>query len=113
VRLHGRNYKEWFQADNRHDRYNHLYKPQELEGWKEKIADISKKSERTFVITNNHYKGQAAVNALELKKMLSGKKVKAPKVLIDHYSEQLREIAEPSCDVAGFKPPSHEPEKQE
>jgi len=26
VRLHGRNYKEWFQADNRNDRYNYLYK---------------------------------------------------------------------------------------
>ena len=25
VRLHGRNYKEWFEADNRDDRYNYLY----------------------------------------------------------------------------------------
>src|SRR5579884_4562845 len=88
VRLHGRNYKEWFQADNRNDRYNYLYKPYQLEDWKEKISTISTKSQKTFAITNNHYKGQAAVNALELKSMLSGKKVKAPKVLIDHYPEQ-------------------------
>ncbi len=94
VRLHGRNYKEWFQANNRDDRYNYLYKPAELEGWKEKIANISQRAEKTFAITNNHYKGQAAVNALELKHMLSGKKVKAPKPLVEHYPEQLREITE-------------------
>jgi uncharacterized protein YecE (DUF72 family) len=94
IRLHGRNYKEWFQADNRNDRYNYLYKPKELEGWKEKIAHISGRTEKTFVVANNHFKGQAAVNALELKNMLSGERVKAPRPLVEHYSEQLEKIAE-------------------
>src|SRR5215471_4431996 len=94
VRLHGRNYKEWFQSDNRDDRYNYLYKPKELEGWKEKIVHISRDSEKTFAITNNHYLGQAAVNALELKSMLSGKKVKAPQTLVEHYPEALAGISE-------------------
>jgi len=95
VRLHGRNYKEWFQADNRNDRYNYLYKPKELQGWQERITQISQQTEKTFVVANNHFKGQAAVNALELKNMLSGKRVKAPKPLVEHYSEQLMAIAEP------------------
>jgi uncharacterized protein YecE (DUF72 family) len=95
VRLHGRNYKEWFQADNRNDRYNYLYKPKELEGWKDKILHIAEHAEKTFVVANNHYKGQAAVNALELKSMLGDKRVKAPKPLVEHYSEQLSEIAGP------------------
>jgi uncharacterized protein YecE (DUF72 family) len=95
VRLHGRNYKEWFQADNRNDRYNYLYKPRELEGWKERITYISQQTEKTFVVANNHFKGQAAVNALELKNMLSGERVKAPKPLVEHYSEQLMAITEP------------------
>jgi uncharacterized protein YecE (DUF72 family) len=95
VRLHGRNYKEWFQSDNRNDRYNYLYKPAELEGWKYKIDKISRHSEKTFAITNNHYQGQAAVNALELKNMLSGKKVMAPQTLVEHYPEQLKGISEP------------------
>jgi uncharacterized protein YecE (DUF72 family) len=94
VRLHGRNYKEWFQSDNRNDRYNYLYKPSELEGWKYKIDNISRHSDKTFAITNNHYQGQAAVNALELKNMLSGKKVKAPKTLVEHYLKQLEGISE-------------------
>lgn len=87
VRLHGRNYKEWFQADNRNDRYNYLYSSDELKGWAEKIRHVEEKSEKTFAITNNHYKGQAAVNALELKSMLSGRKVKAPESLVKHYGE--------------------------
>ncbi|HKD79729.1 MAG TPA: DUF72 domain-containing protein [Candidatus Angelobacter sp.] len=94
VRLHGRNYQEWFHADNRNDRYNYLYKPKELEGWKEKITDIAQQTDKTFVVANNHYKGQAAVNALELKNMLGGKKVKTPKPLVEHYPEQLGGIAE-------------------
>lgn len=95
VRLHGRNYKEWFHSGSRHDRYNYLYKPKELEGWKEKIIHISRNTQKTFAITNNHYRGQAAVNALELKNMLSGKKVKAPHTLVEHYPEALKGISEP------------------
>ncbi len=86
VRLHGRNYKEWFQADNRNDRYDYLYKPEELTPWTEKIRSVEQKTEKTFAITNNHYKGQAAVNALELKSMLSGRKVRAPETLVKTYS---------------------------
>ena len=93
VRLHGRNYKEWFQSDNRNDRYNYLYTPQQLEPWKEKIERLGAKAEKTFAITNNHYKGKAAVNALELKGMLSRKKVKAPDTLMQHYPE-LKDFAE-------------------
>ena len=87
VRLHGRNYKEWFQSDNRDDRYNYLYTPQQLVPWKEKIERLGQKAEKTFAVTNNHYKGQAAVNALELKQMLSGRRVKAPETLVEHYPE--------------------------
>ncbi len=97
VRLHGRNYQEWFQPEgrgNRNDRYNYLYKRPELEGWKERITHIARQTEKTYVIANNHFKGQAPVNALELKNMLSGKRVKAPAPLIEHYPEQLSEIAD-------------------
>jgi len=93
VRLHGRNYKEWFQSDNRNDRYNYLYTPKQLEPWKEKIERLGEKVEKTFAVTNNHYKGKAAVNALELKQMLKGSKVKSPATLLEHYPE-LRDFAE-------------------
>lgn len=98
VRLHGRNYQEWFQPEgrgSRNDRYNYLYKPKELEGWKDRITHIAQQTDKTYVIANNHFRGQAPVNALELKSMLSGKKVKAPKPLVDHYPEQLQNITDP------------------
>ena len=49
----------------------YLYTPKQLEPWKEKIDRLAQKAEKTFAVTNNHYKGKAAVNALELKQMLS------------------------------------------
>jgi uncharacterized protein YecE (DUF72 family) len=93
VRLHGRNYDQWFDSDNRNDRYNYLYKPAELEKWKEKVEVIARKAETTYVIANNHFQAQAAVNALQLKHLLGGKKIAAPETLVKHYPE-LREISE-------------------
>jgi len=95
VRLHGRNYDQWFDSDNRNDRYNYLYKEKELEDWKEKIGEIAKRAKTTFVITNNHFESKAGVNALELKSMLSGKRVAAPPTLIQKYPE-LRKFADPA-----------------
>src|SRR5215510_3771033 len=66
VRLHGRNYKEWFESEHRNDRYNYLYTRRELEGWAERVKTVSRSTEKTFVIANNHPDGKAAVNALEI-----------------------------------------------
>ena len=87
VRLHGRNYQQWFSAKKSEDRYNFLYTPDQLEHWRERIEEISEQAERTFVVANNHYLGKAAANASELKSMLSGKKVKAPPELMKTYPQ--------------------------
>jgi uncharacterized protein YecE (DUF72 family) len=97
VRLHGRNYAEWFDSDNRNDRYNYLYNERELAGWKERIENVAARAETTYVITNNHFESKAGMNAIELKSMLAGKKVAAPPTLIEKYPE-LRKFAEPSED---------------
>ena len=68
-RFHGRNYASWF-AEGRptHERYDYLYGKEELEPWvgriKEAADDAAVKA--VVAITNNHYQGQAAVNALQL-----------------------------------------------
>jgi uncharacterized protein YecE (DUF72 family) len=97
VRLHGRNYQEWFDSDNRNDRYNYLYKERELEGWKDRIENVAEKAQSTYVITNNHFESKAGVNALELKSMITGKRVPAPPTLIQRYPE-LRNFAVPDED---------------
>jgi len=103
VRLHGRNYSEWFDSDNRNDRYNYLYKERELEGWKERIENVAEKAQTTYVITNNHFESKAGVNALELKAMVTGKRVPAPPTLIQKYPE-LRRFADPADDSDGAPP---------
>jgi uncharacterized protein YecE (DUF72 family) len=94
VRLHGRNYEQWFEAERPHDRYDYLYSEKELAGWKTKIENVAGKAEVTFAIANNHFEGKAAVNALQLKHMISGRKVRAPENLVRHYPE-LEPISEP------------------
>jgi len=94
VRLHGRNYDQWFDSDSRNDRYNYLYSEAEIEKWKEKVERIAKRSQVTYVVANNHFEAKAGVNALELKHLLTGKRPKAPGSLIDHYPE-LKNHADP------------------
>ena len=97
VRLHGRNYDQWFEAEKPHDRYNYLYSNSELHGWKEKVERIAHRAEVTYVIANNHFEAKSGANALELKYMLSGKRQKAPESMLDHYPE-LSSIADPLPD---------------
>jgi uncharacterized protein YecE (DUF72 family) len=104
VRLHGRNYEQWFDSDNRNDRYNYLYNLRELSGWKERIESIAERTQTTYVITNNHFESKAGVNALELKAMISGKRVPAPPTLIQSYPE-LRKFADPAEDSGDTIPP--------
>ena len=98
VRLHGRNYDQWFDCDDRNDRYNYLYTESEIAGWKEKIERIAQRAEVTYVVANNHFEGKAGVNALELKHLLSGKRVSAPHTLIEHYPE-LKKYADAAEDT--------------
>jgi len=97
VRLHGRNYDQWFDSDNRNDRYNYLYKERELEDWKDRIENVAQRAQTTYVITNNHFESKAAVNAIDLKSMISGQRVKAPPTLIQKYPE-LRKFADSADD---------------
>ena len=44
-------------------RYNYLYSQAELFPWKDRIASVAQEAATTFVITNNHFVGQAVANA--------------------------------------------------
>jgi len=97
VRLHGRNYDQWFEAEKPHDRYNYLYSEAELRGWKAKIERMAQKAEVTYVIANNHFEAKSGVNALQLSHLLTGERQKAPSSLLRHYPE-LKAIADPLPD---------------
>jgi uncharacterized protein YecE (DUF72 family) len=110
-RLHGRNKSEWFKSDTNRDlRYNYLYSRGELEPVAKAIRSAAETASQTVVVLNNHFRGQAVANALELKSMLSGEKVPVPERLRDAVP-RLRSIAVPDPNaVSGqrelFDPPS-------
>jgi uncharacterized protein YecE (DUF72 family) len=86
VRLHGRNYQDWFREKApRDDRYNYLYSVEELEPWITRIKEVAAKTRESYVITNNHFRGQAVVNALEIKATLKEELVEAPAPLFEKY----------------------------
>ena len=91
VRVHGRNYRDWFRKGAGVEaRYDYLYPPEELAPWVERTKEIAREAEETFVITNNHYRAKALVNAVMLESMVSKKKVKAPAELVAAYPGELR-----------------------
>jgi uncharacterized protein YecE (DUF72 family) len=103
LRLHGRNAKDWFrEGAGRDARYDYLYNEFELFEICERIKLIAKESEAVYVITNNHYRGQAICNALEIRAKLEGKKVGVPEPLLVHYP-QLKEILEEKPPLPLFK----------
>ncbi len=86
VRLHGRNREAWFDPKAGRDaRYDYLYREDELEEWIDRIRDVARRSEKTFVFTNNHYRGQAPANALQILSRLAGRKVPVPSPLLRTY----------------------------
>lgn len=86
VRLHGRNYRDWFREDaGRDERYNYLYSQEELEEWVARIKKLAENTDRVYIVTNNHYRGQALTNALQLRNLLTGEKIQVPPQLLEKY----------------------------
>jgi uncharacterized protein YecE (DUF72 family) len=69
ARLHGRNYEKWFAHGETWERYNYLYSKEELAPWVDRVKTMAAAKE-TYVVTNNHFRGQAIVNAVELEESL-------------------------------------------
>ena len=91
VRVHGRNYREWFRKDAGVEaRYDYLYSKKELAPWAERAAEVDNAAKETYVVTNNHFKGKAVANALMLEAMVRGEKVAAPTTVVDEYPGALR-----------------------
>jgi uncharacterized protein YecE (DUF72 family) len=98
VRVHGRNFQDWFRKDAGRDaRYNYLYPPHELEPWAERTQELAGEpaTDDVFVVTNNHYRGKAVANALMLQAMVEGKPAPAPPGLFNEYGETLAGYAVP------------------
>ncbi|HSP05768.1 MAG TPA: DUF72 domain-containing protein [Acidobacteriota bacterium] len=93
VRFHGRNYKTWFAEDgNRDSRYDYLYTDAELEEWVPRVQEMASKSGGVYVVGNNHFRGQAPANILQLKAKTVKGPVDVPDSLFEAYP-QLKAVA--------------------
>ena len=91
IRFHGRNHANWFNTSNVFDRYDYLYNIEELQNWIRRIKNLSGEVEKIIIITNNHSKGQAVANSLELKTELSDSKItNVPQTLLNMYPRLIK-----------------------
>jgi len=67
-RFHGRN-QHWYGADTK-ERYNYLYSKTELMEFLPGIKKVNKQTKKTFVLFNNCFMGQSAVNAAQMRDLL-------------------------------------------
>jgi uncharacterized protein YecE (DUF72 family) len=119
VRVHGRNYRDWFRKGAGRDaRYDYLYSAGELEPWARRVEELARGAARAqggdgapdderagdvevpdvYVVTNNHFRGQAAANAKMLESMVEGRVVPAPPELFRVYEDALRPFAVPAAN---------------
>jgi uncharacterized protein YecE (DUF72 family) len=95
-RFHGRNAAKWFGPDTSNEqRYNYLYSGEELSPWLERIrrsqealsAMVAGESPAggVYAILNNHFRGQAVANALQINNRLTGRAETVPATLFEAY----------------------------
>jgi uncharacterized protein YecE (DUF72 family) len=87
-RFHGRNAAKWFGPDtSNEERYNYLYSEREMEPWAARIREGRERraDSNAYAVMNNHFRGQAVANALQLQQMLIGETRAAPESLREAY----------------------------
>lgn len=94
LRLHGRNAQQWFKKGaGRDQRYDYLYEPREIEELHATALELAEEHDEVYIVSNNHFEGQAVANAIELRARLVGERVPAPAELMARYP-RLGERAE-------------------
>ncbi|HKQ62444.1 MAG TPA: DUF72 domain-containing protein [Candidatus Polarisedimenticolaceae bacterium] len=88
LRLHGRNARNWFRAEAGRDaRYDYLYSLAELEPLVRTARVMALAARELYVVQNNHFRGQALVNALQLRHLLEAEPPAAPEDLTRAYPQ--------------------------
>ena len=84
LRFHGRNCDIWYKGDkeddHRLDRYDYLYKKEQLEPWIPQIKEAELKESKVRIYFNNHARAKSVRNAFLLMDML----------LIEHKQKEIK-----------------------
>ncbi|MEP6963543.1 MAG: DUF72 domain-containing protein [Acidobacteriota bacterium] len=106
VRLHGQNPDNslgaYQQGAARLRQHDYLYTQDELARWMERITQVNRFAERTFVIFNNDAAGKSFVNALQLQEMMGMLHRPAPIALRRKYPVALEHLGPASSQQCLF-----------
>jgi uncharacterized protein YecE (DUF72 family) len=69
LRFHGRNAEMWWKGDNE-TRYKYLYSAEEMKELSNKVVSAAQQAKLLFAFFNNHWRGYAPRNAVDMKKSL-------------------------------------------
>jgi uncharacterized protein YecE (DUF72 family) len=95
LRLHGRNVADWFrEGAGRDARYDYLYSPEEVRDLAGLARSLAESAEELFVVQNNHFRGKALVNALQMKRVLEKVAPTAPAELVRSYPDLAGDVAQ-------------------
>jgi uncharacterized protein YecE (DUF72 family) len=93
MRMHGRNRADWFRPDAGRDaRYDYLYSGDELNTLADAARSMSESAAELYVIQNNHFRGQALVNALQMRHLIEGMRPPAPEELVATYPDLASQV---------------------
>ncbi len=82
LRLHGRNRRHWFSSgEDSSARYDYYYSPAELDELAARARRLLAQSQETYLIFNNHPRGQGVANGLEMLARLTGERFALPEPL--------------------------------
>jgi len=117
-RFHGRNAAKWFGPDtSNEERYNYLYTPSQIEKAAARVETASQEAASgkgargaagtagVAAIFNNHFRGQAVANAIQLQHVLTGELVAVPETLRAAYPA-LAGITEAAPAAGSAKQPT-------
>ena len=72
LRFHGRKFDKWWRHEHRSERYDYLYRPEEIEPYAIRLKSIleSKDIQRAYIFFNNHPGAKAVANAVIMRAQL-------------------------------------------
>jgi uncharacterized protein YecE (DUF72 family) len=88
-RFHGRNTEMWWNGDSE-TRYKYLYSTAEISALAENVKNTSEQTNLLFVFFNNHWRGYAPRNAVDLKRALQLKFTELPVQVILEDDETMK-----------------------
>lgn len=71
LRFHGRNAASWYRHEESYQRYQYVYSGPELAEWVPRVKELAGQAAAVYVFFNNHFGGQAAVDARAFRLLLA------------------------------------------